>query len=232
MANQVAIITGASRGIGLATALRLARAGCDIVAAARNETDLRRAAEQISGAGTACEPVPVDVGAPAAAPALIKVARERFGRIDVLVNNAGAAPLADLTELSVADYELVRAVNMDAVFHLTRAVWPIMKAQGAGVIVNVSSRSSVDPFPGFAVYGASKAWVNIFTQAVANEGKPYGIRAYAVAPSGVETGMFRELFPDVPGDRVLQPDDVAAVIESVCDQRMAHCTGTVIHVQQ
>jgi 3-oxoacyl-[acyl-carrier protein] reductase len=107
-----------------------------------------------------------------------------------------------------------------------------MKSQGGGVLVNVSSMASVDPFRGFSIYGASKAWVNLFTQAIAEEGRPLGIRAFAVAPGAVETQMLRANFPDIPRDRTLEPADVAAVILSLCDERMRHCSGQTIFVRK
>ena len=156
---------------------------------------------------------------------------QRFGRVDVLVNNAGVAPLAPVDEFDPAEFERVCQVNMAAVFHTTQAVWPVMKAQGGGLIANISSLASVDPFPGFGVYGASKAWVNLFSQATAAEGKAVGIRVFAIAPGAVETQMMRSIFPDFPKDQTLNPDDVAAVIVSVSDESMTYCTGQTIFVR-
>ena len=121
---------------------------------------------------------------------------------------------------------------MAAIFHTTRAVWPLMKAQGGGVIINMSSMAAVDPFPGFAVYGASKAWVNLFSQATASEGKPHGIRVFSVAPGAVETGLMRASFPDFPADKTLAPDEVAAVILSLCEPALAPCSGQTLFVRK
>ena len=107
-----------------------------------------------------------------------------------------------------------------------------MRQQRSGVIVNISSVASVDPFPGFSIYGACKAWVNLFTKALAAEGKPLGIRAYAIAPGAVETSMLRSAFPDFPADHTLRPDDIAAAIEAVCDDRLAHSSGQTIFVRK
>lgn len=232
MSAKVCVITGASRGIGLATALRFARTGANIAAIARRPEELHQAAARIAAAGGVCEPVAADVGRPEEIRRALDTAAQRFGRVDVLINNAGAAPLAAIDRLDPAEFERVHAVNMAAVFHATRAVWPIMKAQGGGVIINISSLASVDPFPGFAVYGASKAWVNIFSQAVAAEGKPHGIRVFSVAPGAVETSLMRAAFPDFPADKTLDPDEVAAVIVSLCDEAMAGCSGQTIFVRK
>ncbi len=232
MKDLTCIITGASRGIGLSTALRLARRGANIVAVARNPEHLETAAEQIREVGGRCEIVDADVGSPEAAQRIVAAAWERFGAVNVLVNNAGVAPLSPTVDLTPDEFERVYRVNIAAVFHLTRAAWPLMLAQGGGVIVNISSRASDDPFPGFSVYGASKAWVNLFSRATADEGKPHNIRVFAVAPGAVETELMRGVFPDFPREHALDPDDVAAVIESLLDERMGSATGETIFVKK
>jgi len=231
-AQRVCVITGGSRGIGLATALRFARGGASVVIAARDPTALQTAVEQIRRTGAACEAVPVDVAMRAGVEEVIDVARARFGRVDVLVNNVGFAPLAPVERTSDDDFEHCVGVNIAAVFYATRAVWPLMRAQGGGVIVNVSSMASVDPFAGFAVYGACKAWVNLFTKAVAEEGRPLGIRVFAVAPGAVETALLRRHFPYFPAEQTLDPGEVAAVIEDVCAERTAHRVGETIFVRK
>lgn len=232
MAAPVCIITGASRGIGLATALRFAALKYNIVAAARGPEELGRARQRIESAGVACEAIELDLTEPNSGAELIEAATNRFGRADVLVNNAGTAAIAPLEEASAALFKHLMTLNCGAVFRTTQAVWPIMKCQGAGVIVNISSVAAIDPYPGFAIYGATKAWVNLLTKALATEGAPHGIRLYAVAPAAVETALLRNVVPDVPADRCLAPDDVAAVVESVCDPRMAHCSGDTIFVRR
>ncbi|MGD8450511.1 MAG: SDR family oxidoreductase [Phycisphaerae bacterium] len=232
MASKTCVITGASRGIGLATALRFARQGMNVVAAARGAEGLEHAAESIRSAGGTCEAVVADVAQAADAARLIVRARERFGRVDVLVNNAGCAVLKPLPELSHEDFDDQLAVNVGGVFHVTQAAWPVMVEQGGGVIVNVSSLSSVDPFRGFSVYGACKAWVNLFTQAAASEGKDVGIRVYAVAPGAVETGLLRNIFPDLPAAHLLEPEQVAEVITSLCEERLSPCSGQTFFVRK
>lgn len=232
MAEHTCVITGASRGIGLAAALRFAHAGWNVAAAARRPHDLNAAAERIVEAGGRCLPVVADVGQPTEARRLIAAAHERFGRVDVLVNNAGAAPLATIEEITPEAFDQVQAVNIAAVFHTTRAVWPLMKARGGGLIVNISSLASVDPFRGFAVYGASKAWVNLFSQAMAAEGRPHGIRVFAVAPGAVETELMRSAFPDFPADKTLAPDQVAGVIVALWNDDLASCNGQTLFVRK
>src|SRR5690606_15556706 len=112
--------------------------------------------------GAGVEARPVDISTPAAAAELVDVAVRRFGRIDVLVNNAGNAPLTPIERMSDEAFNECLHVTVSAVFFATRAAWPVMRDQGGGVIVNVSSMASLDPFQGFGVYGACKAWVNLF----------------------------------------------------------------------
>jgi NAD(P)-dependent dehydrogenase (short-subunit alcohol dehydrogenase family) len=107
----------------------------------------------------------------------------------VLVNNAGTAPLCPLEQIDDKLLSDTLAVNVQAVVYTCRAAWPALQ-QSRGTIINISSVAAVDPFPGFSLYGATKAWVNAFTQALAGEGKPLGIRALCVGPGAVETRMF------------------------------------------
>lgn len=232
MRPRTAIVTGASRGIGLATALRLAREGCNLVICARNPADLQRALDRVTATGAACEAVPVDVGTGSGAAELIEIAVRRFGRIEILVNNAGFAPLAPVEKLSDADFDACIAVNIAATFRMTRGVWPILRDGGGGTIVNVSSIASIDPFPGFSVYGANKAWVNLFTKATADEGRACGIRVFAVAPGAVETRMLRSAFPDLPADQALEPEAVAEVIATLCRDELGPASGQTLFVRK
>lgn len=232
MSAPVCIITGASRGIGLATALRFAATRHDIVAAARNPDELSHARQRIESAGVACEAVELDLAEHGAGHELIRCAVRRFGRADVLINNAGCVAMAPIEEIGGSQYEQLMALNCGAVFRTTQAVWPIMRRQGGGVIVNLSSVAAVDPFAGLSVYGATKAWVSLFSKAMADEGKSAGIRVFAVAPGAVETTMLRSVAPQVPADACLSPDEVASVIESVCDARMTRCSGETIFVRR
>lgn len=232
MPNDTCIITGASKGIGLATAQRFARRGFNVVMTARDEKTLREAVARVTKEGGQCVGVTADVGIRADAERVVTAAIQQFGSVDVLINNAGAAPLAEFDKFSPEDFDRCVATNIAGVFHLTHAVWNCMKKNGCGTIVSVSSVASIDPFPGFAVYGACKAWVNLFTKALAAEGKPLGIRVFGIAPGGVETGMFRAMFPDYPGEKLLQPDDVANLIEAVCDERMKYVSGETIFLQK
>jgi len=231
MSKQCVIVTGGSRGIGLATALRFARRGVGVVITARDEAGLQAAAREIAAAGGECEAVAADVTRAADAQRVVQAAEQRFGGVDVLVNNVGMAPVRSIVEMSEEEYRQTLAANLDAPFHMTRAAWAALSAR-RGVIVNVSSLAALDPFPGFAVYGACKAWVSTVTKVAADEGRKAGIRVFAIAPGAVETQMLRSAFPKMPADKCLAPDDVAAAIEGLCDERWTHSSGQTIAVRK
>lgn len=229
--NQSCVITGAGRGIGRALSLRLTAAGMNVLAVSRTETELDETSALCSKHPGRCITHVADITDATEVDRLIARCRSDFGRLDVLVNNAGVAPLSPVDKMSDADFRQLTAVNMEAVFRLCRGAWPLLK-ESRGTIINISSVASVDPFPGFAAYGASKAWVNVFSQALAAEGKPFGIRVFSVAPGAVETRMLRGAFPDLPVDETLQPDDVAAMIELLLDERCRHSSGQTVFVRR
>lgn len=213
-ARPVCLVTGGSAGIGLATAAKFAAEGYRVAICGRDEMRLEQAQQTIHASGSSgdCEARVVDVSRPAAIRDFVQEIADLWGRIDVLVNNAGVAPLAPVDQLADADFEQALQVNVAAVYHATKTVWPIMRRQADGVIINVSSMSAIDPFTGFSVYGACKAWVNTFTHAAAAEGRNCGIRVFAVCPGLVETELMRRLMLDVQAEQILRPEQVADCI--------------------
>ena len=209
--RPLCVVTGGSSGIGLATAMTFASKGFNLLICGRSEDRLKTAMEKILNAGDGsciCLTRVLDLAEPGNALEFAKTALT-FGRVDVLVNNAGVAPLAPLEEVSEAELDQSLNVNIRSVFRLTQAIWPVMKEQGRGVIVNISSLAAIDPFPGFSLYGASKAWVDTFTIALGNEGKELGIQTYSIRPGAVETPLLRGLFPDFPAEQTVSPQEIA-----------------------
>ncbi len=222
------LITGGSAGIGLATACRFAANGYNVLICGRDQARLDLALEKIQAMEDGpCTLIAVrcDLAEPGAAQALIDVAIERLGKIDVLVNNAGVAPLSPLDETSDEVFENTIQVNVRSVFYATRDVWKHMKEQGSGVVVNISSLAAVDPFPGFSLYGATKAWVDLMTTALVSEGSEHGIRVYSVRPGAVETDLLRGLFPDFPADQCVTPAEVAEKVWECVSQPDSHASG-------
>ena len=215
-AQPVAIITGAGSGVGRALALQLTGRGYRCALAGRTPLALEQTAAQCRAQTPGAELliVPTDVADPPAARALVEKTAGHLGRIDALANVAGNAPLQPIPEITDAALRDCLAINFESVVTLTRACWPVFERQGGGVVVNVSSMASLDPFTGFNLYGAAKAATNLFTRATADEGQALGVRAYAIAPGAIETGMLRSLFDEdmLPKDQTLSPDAVAQVI--------------------
>ena len=190
LTDQVALITGASSGIGAATAHHLAQAGCRVVLAARREEQLNRLKAEIEAAGGTARVVPTDVTDRAAVHALADAATDAFGRIDILVNNAGIMPLTMLHNLRTDDWYRTMDVNVTGVLHAIEAVLPVMIRQKSGHVVNVSSIAGRKVYPGGAVYSASKYAVRALSEGMRQElGPKYGIRVTCIEPGAVATEL-------------------------------------------
>lgn len=212
-----AIVTGAGSGVGRATAALLAEAGYSVLLVGRTISKLDEAAEQIAAVypqAPAARPLAADVSTDEAGKAIVDAALAHFGRIDALCNIAGHAPLGPIDKINAVEWRKTIDTNLTSVVLLTAACWPTFRRQKAGLIVNVSSMASVDPYPGFAMYAPAKVAVNLFTRITANEGKKLGIRAVAIAPGAIETPMLRSIFStkQLPIDKTLKPEEVGSVI--------------------
>jgi len=212
--DQVALITGGSSGIGLAIAQALVDAGMRVVVVGRNRARLRAAARRLFAGGRGgTSPVLAvagDVSKPGDVRRAVRQALGRFGRIDLLVNNAGTPGRGRVEDLSEGDWDRVLAVNLRGAFLCTRAVLPSMKRQRRGYIVNVASLSGKIGMAGSAAYCASKFGLVGLSQSVGEEGAPWNIRATAICPAYVNTPMVR----GAPVDplRMIQPQDIAATV--------------------
>ena len=229
----VAIITGAGRGIGRATAVELAGLGYRIALAARDLDALSETARLVGGPASAltCR---TDVTDPRQVESLVHQTLDRFGRIDAVVNNAGLAPVRPIAQMSVEDWRAVIETNLSAAFYLCKAAWPTFERQRSGVVVNVSSAAARDPFPGFAAYGAAKAGLNLFGLSAAREGEKIGVRVHTVAPSATETEMFRGIMTkdQYPADKTLDPAEVARIIGRCVTGDLRYTSGEVIYVHK
>jgi NAD(P)-dependent dehydrogenase (short-subunit alcohol dehydrogenase family) len=223
--GKVAVVTGAGRGIGRAIARRLCLDGAQVAIVSRTADHLELTRRIIERAGGTVLSVQADVSKPDDVERMAEAVLERFERVDAVVNNAGVAPVAPIVHMEPHIFDHIMAVNIRAVYLCTRAFWQTMADGGGGTVVNISSMASFDPYPGFAAYGAAKAFVNAYTKALAAEGKPVGIRVFAVAPGAVETEMLRAAFPDLPAEKTLEPDDVAVVVENLLSPSCRHVTS-------
>jgi NAD(P)-dependent dehydrogenase (short-subunit alcohol dehydrogenase family) len=186
LAGKVALVTGAGRGIGRGIARGLAREGASLVLAARNESELAAAAEEVEAIGVEVLAAPTDVTSEEQVDALFAKLRERFGHLDLLVNNAGAFDGGPLDELSVEDWDKVIAVNLRAPFLCTRAAMRIMKPQGGGRIINIGSISAQRVRYHSAPYSASKHGLWGLTQVTALEGRDHGITCGCLHPGNIQ----------------------------------------------
>jgi NAD(P)-dependent dehydrogenase (short-subunit alcohol dehydrogenase family) len=238
MSSPVVLITGASRGIGRATAVTLAKLGYRLALVARTEADLRETAGLTGLSADDVLLLPVDITDPAQAESAIAQAVARFGRLDALVNVAGLAPVRSIVETSVEEWRDVIETNLSAAFYLTKFAWPHLKAASTAernsVIVNISSLASRDPFPGFAAYGAAKAGLNVFGLVAAREGQADGIAVHTIAPGAVETEMFRGIMSpeQYPTEKTMRPEEVAEVIAQCVTGRLRHTAGEVIYLHK
>jgi NADP-dependent 3-hydroxy acid dehydrogenase YdfG len=185
--GQVAIVTGASSGLGRATALALAQAGADVALLARRKDELTAVAAQIETFGRRALVLPVDLAQENELIAATRQTAEEFGQIDVLVNAAGTDVPAPVVDLRIEDWDRVLAINLRASFVLAKAVFPHMRQIRRGTIINISSVAGKRGWANAAVYCASKFGLTGFTQALAAEGKTCGIRACIIYPGGMAT---------------------------------------------
>lgn len=229
--NPVALITGAGRGIGRASAIALSNAGYDCVLVSRTKSDLEEVRSQLKTDSIA---IVCDVSQSSEVNRAVEETLSRFGRLDAVVNNAGVAPLLPIETMSDELWHSVIDTNLSSTFYFTRAAWPTMVKQKSGVIVNISSEAARDPFTGFAAYAAAKAGVNLFTLATAQEGAAHNIRVHAVGPAATETTMFRKLMSEdqFSRDNTLDPMAVAAVVVQCVCGSLAHASGEVIYLHK
>jgi NAD(P)-dependent dehydrogenase (short-subunit alcohol dehydrogenase family) len=193
--GNVAVITGGGRGIGRAIARRFAAEGAAVVVAARTEGEVRKVAAEIEQAGDRAASVVADVSGEADCARIVAVARERFGAVSILVNNAGDyGPVKPIEEITPAEWDRVISVHLRGAFLLTRLVLPEMYARGSGAIVNISSLSAKTAFAWGSPYAAAKAGMLGLTRVVAAEGARRGVRVNAICPGPVtETKMSKDL---------------------------------------
>ena len=247
--DHVAIVTGAGRGIGHATALELARMGADVVIAELDRAGAERTAAEVKALGRRAQVLATDVTSGDNLKAMTERTRADFGRIDILVNNAGiyrAAPPLDVTE---EHWDAVMGVNAKAVFFASQAVLPVMIAQKSGAIISLASMAGKVGSKGNLPYNASKAAVISITKSLALAHAGDGIRVNCVCPGFVETDMWtsvsrdlgamaglspeeftRQRLTQVPLGRMERPEDVAKVIGFLASSRAGYMTGQAINV--
>jgi 3-oxoacyl-[acyl-carrier protein] reductase len=218
--ERVAMVTGASSGLGRATAVALARAGADVALLARSEEDLEEVAAEVESSGRRALTLPVDLAREDQISDAVRRTIDTFVRVDVLVNAAGTDVPGPVEDLDVEGWDRTLAVNLRAPFLLSKAVFPHMREAGGGTIVNISSVAGKKGWANASAYCASKFGLTGFTQALADEGREHGIRACVLYPGAMATswGAFspeerREGGgEEAPPTRALPPEEVADLI--------------------
>lgn len=211
MREKVALITGASQGIGLAIAHFLAQEGCDLVITGRKESTLNKAAKELAKLRVRVLPVVCDVRDERQVAELFAAVKKRFGRLDILVNNAGVAhsnlPVA---RISLTEWNEVLETNLTGTFLVTRAALPLLKRGGS--IVNNLSVSAKRTFPGMSAYTAAKHGGLGFTKALREELRPQGIRVIALLPGATDTAIWDAFWAGAPRKRMMSAETVAQIV--------------------
>ncbi len=239
--GKLSLVTGGGRGLGCGIAQALAEAGSDLFITARSQEQLTQSAAAIaSRTGVRVEVFQADLTEPGAPAALVDEALRRFGRLDVLVNNAGMNVRKPFLEMTPEDYSRVMDLNLKAVFFTSQGAAREMAARGGGRIINLASLTSVIGIAGISAYGASKGGVLALTKALAVELAPLDITVNAVAPGYVRTEMTEAAFQDqeryawmlsrIPLGRTATPQDIAGAVVFLASPAADYINGEVIYI--
>ena len=236
--GKIAVVTGASGGIGQAVAVRLAAEGADLALFGQNVERLQDTAAKVQALGRRAECFQVDNKSPEAIAEAVAKVEMTFGRIDILVNNAGMTKDGLLIRMSVDDWDEVLDVNLRSVFLFTKAAGRLMMKQRSGSIINVASIIGLIGNPGQANYAASKGGIIAFSKSVAKELASRGVRVNAIAPGFISTRMTDKLSEDlqkkmlemIPLGRYGSPEDVAGAVAFLAGDDAAYITGQVLQV--
>ena len=237
--GQVAIVTGAGRGIGRAIALAFARAGAAVTLASRTQGELEAVAAEVEDLGQRALVVPTDVADEGAVDRLVERTATELGTLDVMVNNAGAAPfLAPFMETRPEGFAKYFGVNFWSVVYGTRAAGRVLLDRGSGCILNLASVDALMVDPELSYYGAAKAAIVSLTKAVALEWAPRGVRVNALAPGWIDTPMNqperddadreRQILSEIPMGRWGRPEEIAEAALFLCSSAASFITGTVL----
>ena len=236
--GRVAIVTGASKGIGESIARALAEAGAQVVVSSRKQEAVDAVADSIRAAGGEALGVAAHAGDPAQLGRLVDAAVARWGGVDVVVNNAATNPVfGPVVEQGAEAFAKIMAVNVQGPLELARLAYPHMKARGGGSVVNISSIGGLTPEPGLGLYSVSKAALVSLTKVLAAEWGPDNVRANVVCPGLIKTKfsealwsndrIVRQMMALQPIKRVGEPEDVAGLVLFLASDAAAYCTGGV-----
>jgi len=212
LASKVAIVTGASRGIGRAISVSLAQEGATVVLAARSIRKLQETADKVTEAGGKAEIVVTELTEEEAIKNLVETTSEKFSRLDILVNNAGVTHSAKLEQTTTEDWERCMQVNARAPFILCREALGLLRKSQAGYIINIASVVGVKGYPLQSAYTSSKHALRGMTISLADELKGSNIRVHLLCPGGVDTELVQKVRPDIKKDELMQPEEIAELV--------------------
>ncbi len=217
LADRIALVTGASRGIGASVALELAKAGAHVVAVARTVGGLEELDDQIKAAGSSATLVPLDMKDTDGIARLATAINERYKRLDVLIGNAGILPTpSPIGHIEAKKWDETLMINVTANWHLIRAFDPLLQASQAGRAVFITSGLATAARPYFAAYGVSKAALDALVRTYANECANSKVRANLFSPGQTRTRMMKSAFPGVDPETLPPPEDVAKAVVPLC----------------
>ena len=212
LAGKVAIVTGASRGIGKAISLALAKEAATVIVAARAIDKMNETAKLVTAAGGKAQIIPTELTDERSIKNLVKATGERFGRLDILINNAGITHSAKLEETSTEDWDRCQQINTRAPFILCREALPLLKKAEAAYIINIASVVGVKGYPLQSAYTASKHALRGMTISLAEELKGSNIRVHLICPGGVDTELVQNVRPDIKKQDLMQPEEIAELV--------------------
>lgn len=240
LAGKVALITGASRGLGRGFAHALARAGADVIITSRKRESLMPVVEEIQSLGRRVEPVELDVIEQTSIDAMAAAAQAAFGRVDILVNNAGVNIRKPALEVTWHDWNTVLDTNLRGAFFVAQAIGRHMVARRYGRIINIGSVTSVFGYAGLAPYGASRGGIKQLTMSLADDWGPYGVTVNCLAPGWFETAQNADLYRNanwvaylrdrIPLKRTGQPHDLDGAVVFLASDASAYITGQTLLV--
>jgi NAD(P)-dependent dehydrogenase (short-subunit alcohol dehydrogenase family) len=238
--NKVALITGASKGIGEAIALTLAAHGAKVVINSRKQEDIDKVANLVRAAGGDCLALAGNAGDVATCKSLVDQTVSHYGGLDILVNNAAANPsFGPVVETPEWAYDKIMSVNVKAPFELAKYAYPELKKRGGGSVINLSSIAGDTPDPGLGIYSVSKAALNMLTKVMAKEWAPDNIRVNAICPGLIKTKFSQAIWQDeallkrfmkqVPMGRMGTVEEIAALALFLSSDASGYCTGTLFY---
>jgi NAD(P)-dependent dehydrogenase (short-subunit alcohol dehydrogenase family) len=216
--GQVALVTGGGRGLGAAICEVLAEAGMVAIAADIRMDLAEQVTQQLQARGLEAMALPLDITDEQQIEAVVQKILDQFGHIDVLINNAGTDVTLPIEELAIADWDRVMSVNLRAPFILTKHIMPLMKQQGHGHIVNITSTAAKRAWANASVYHASKWGLLGLSHALHVEARPHGVKVTAIVAGGMKTPFLLDRFPDIDPDILQDPKNVAETVRYVLTQ--------------